>query len=51
MIYEICSTASDFITEWHQVSERGGKQTSLGDLRRQRGEEEDKVRPCPKFPA
>ncbi|KAL8287446.1 hypothetical protein RQP46_003304 [Phenoliferia psychrophenolica] len=43
MVYELCSTASDFITEWHQVSERGGKQTSLGDQRRQRGEEEDKA--------
>lgn len=42
MIYEICSKASENITDRHQAIERG-RQTSLGDQRKKRGEEEEKV--------
>ena len=43
MIYELCSQAANFITDQHQAAERG-KQTSLGDQRKQRSQEEEKVR-------
>lgn len=42
MIYELCSQAAQFITDRHQDMERG-KQTSLEDQRRKRGQEEEKV--------
>lgn len=42
MVYELCSQAANFITDQHQAAERG-KQTSLGDQRKQRSQEEEKV--------
>ncbi|KAM0750676.1 Serine/threonine-protein kinase [Meredithblackwellia eburnea MCA 4105] len=42
MIYELCSTASGFITDRHQVSQRG-KGLSLEEQRRIREEEEGKA--------
>ncbi|ORY86753.1 kinase-like domain-containing protein [Leucosporidium creatinivorum] len=42
MIYELCTNAAQFITDRHQDMERG-KQTSLEDQRRKRGQEEEKA--------
>jgi hypothetical protein len=42
MLYELCSFAAAFITDRNQASERGGP-TSLGEQRRKRSEEEEKV--------
>ncbi|KAK4057521.1 eukaryotic translation initiation factor 2-alpha kinase [Microbotryomycetes sp. JL221] len=42
MIYELCSNAAQFITDRHADTERG-KQTSLEDQRRQRGQELEKA--------
>ncbi|KAM0786774.1 hypothetical protein ACM66B_002209 [Microbotryomycetes sp. NB124-2] len=42
MIFELCSTAAQFITDRHADTERG-KQTSLEDQRRKRGQEQERA--------
>lgn len=49
MIYELCTNAAQFITDRHQDMERG-KQTSLEDQRRKRGQEEERVGFVSAFP-